>query len=472
MKIGKNSFSKFVNKLVCVALIACMLASFASIVPAVAEEAPAEDGGAKGNVISILIAKKDIEAGTKITKEMFELKEFKNVNIPATAITSMDKVVGKYSVVDIYKGEFVYEEKFSATKEAENVSGILLQPIAKTQDKFVVVTDFFPANTGKDVAKLIQELIDKNPNRTIYFPDGEYIISKPILTDGRAAKSVSIRLSDGAVIKASDKWTSSEALIRLGGIDPEGGDAHEINSVTTYYSFMGGTLDGNGRANGLSIDAGRETLVKDVCIVNAKTGLTIKKAEVYTSTDADVENVTIVGNGSPGTKGLHVIGFDNTITNVNIYDVEIGAHIAGGGTLMKNINVYYTHSSKLDTLDKKYAQTIGIYETCSGNWFYDFYVQNYATAFKLVGSLSVIDRCFAQWNTDEGGTQTMFEFTNAWYCVIGNCKADFSGSSPTCAFVKAPSRGTGIIEGAMFNESLVDNKYYQNNLRTPVVGIS
>ena len=33
-----------------------------------------------------------------------------------------------------------------------------------------------------DVSDAIQKIIDKNPNRTIYFPDGVYMISKPICT--------------------------------------------------------------------------------------------------------------------------------------------------------------------------------------------------------------------------------------------------------------------------------------------------
>ena len=42
---------------------------------------------------------------------------------------------------------------------------------------YVVVTDYIKAETGKDVSDDIQRIIDTHPNRTIFFPDGIYIIS-------------------------------------------------------------------------------------------------------------------------------------------------------------------------------------------------------------------------------------------------------------------------------------------------------
>ena len=53
---------------------------------------------------------------------------------------------------------------------------------AKNKDR-IVVTDYGVANDGKtDVSDAIQRVIDKHPNRTIYFPDGTYLISKSICT--------------------------------------------------------------------------------------------------------------------------------------------------------------------------------------------------------------------------------------------------------------------------------------------------
>ena len=70
----------------------------------------------------------------------------------------------------------------------------------------ISVSDYVAPNCGKDVSDILQKVIDENPNRTIYFPDGEYIISKPLCTPADPTKSVSLRLDDFAVIRASEDW--------------------------------------------------------------------------------------------------------------------------------------------------------------------------------------------------------------------------------------------------------------------------
>lgn len=79
---------------------------------------------------------------------------------------------------------------------------------------YVVVTDYVKANTGEDLADALQNIIDSNPRKTIYFPDGEYMISKPLCTSSDAKYAVSLNLSNFAVIKATKDWSSDEAMIR------------------------------------------------------------------------------------------------------------------------------------------------------------------------------------------------------------------------------------------------------------------
>ena len=60
-------------------------------------------------------------------------------------------------------------------------ASLFAQPAAGNKG-YVVVSDYVDVNSGKDVSDALQKIIDENPNRTIYFPDGVYLISKPILT--------------------------------------------------------------------------------------------------------------------------------------------------------------------------------------------------------------------------------------------------------------------------------------------------
>ena len=111
----------------------------------------------------------------------------------------------------------------------------------------------FLTDEALNTADVIQRVIDENPNRTIYFPDGEYVIDKPILTPADPSKSVSLRLDDFAIIRASDDWHSEEAMLRLGGKDA----ANDIFSCGTNYGIEGGIIDCRGVAKGISIDIGR-----------------------------------------------------------------------------------------------------------------------------------------------------------------------------------------------------------------------
>ena len=142
------------------------------------------------------------------------------------------------------------------------LSGFATVATAYSDRGYIVVTDTVAADSGEDVSSEIQALIDANPNRTIYFPDGEYLLSKPIYTPAEPTKSVSLELSDFAVLKATEDWQSGEAVVQLGGIHP----ANDTATNGSNYSLEGGIIDGSGVANGVSINSGRETAVRNVSI--------------------------------------------------------------------------------------------------------------------------------------------------------------------------------------------------------------
>ena len=116
-----------------------------------------------------------------------------------------------------------------------------------------------PADGKTDASEAIQKLIDNNPNRTIYFPDGIYLVSRPINTPADPQKSVQLVLSNYAVIKASGAWKDGGAVIKLGAIHA----ANDINTNGSNYGLYGGIIDGSGFADGVSIDGGRETKIEN-----------------------------------------------------------------------------------------------------------------------------------------------------------------------------------------------------------------
>lgn len=123
-------------------------------------------------------------------------------------------------------------------------------------------------------------------------------------------------------------------MIRLG----ETHRANDIRTVGSNYYFEGGIIDGNGIANVISIDGGRETVIRNVSIEHTRVGIHIKKGANNNSSDAGVFGVDIVGNGKPDSIGVLIQGSDNSLTNLRIADVFIGVKLLGSGIIEGEIS--------------------------------------------------------------------------------------------------------------------------------------
>ena len=257
---------------------------------------------------------------------------------------------------------------------------------------YIIATDYMQADGSRDVSGLIQKLIDENPNRTIFFPDGEYLLEKPILTPAHPRKSVDLQLSNFACFKASANWNSEDAMIRLGAKEP----SNDILTPGSNYGMTGGIIDGANLAKALSIDGGRETYVRNVNIKNAVVGLHIKQGVNNGSSDADIHSVNIVGNGSLESIGVLVEGFDNTLTNMRIANVFTGVVIRSGGNMLRNIHpLFYIND---DTYDR-FNESVGFCVQHPMNWFDYCYSDQFAVGFDTMGG-GIYKNCFCWWYSD------------------------------------------------------------------------
>lgn len=316
---------------------------------------------------------------------------------------------------------------------------------------YVVVTDYINADGKTDVADEIQSIIDANPNRTIYFPDGIYLISKSILTPADPRKSVDLQISNYAVIRAADNW-SGDALIRLGGKDA----ANDTHTPGSNYSLTGGVLDAGGLTNGVSIDSGRETAIRNVSIKNAVVGITVKYGANSGSSDADVSNVNIIGTGSTDSVGIYVEGFDNTFTNIRIGNVFTGVHLKSSANSLRNIHPLY-YSDYTD-----YENSCGFLDE-GGNNIYDFcYSDQFCIGFRTVNGISSIyDNCFCFWYTAAGGREIAFKADGRFNSVVSNFRSDFRGDTENSVLVAEENGGNGVFENLLVNSNIVSDKSYK-----------
>ncbi len=317
----------------------------------------------------------------------------------------------------------------------------------------VVVTDYVKNDGSCDVSDAIQALIDENPNRTIFFPDGVYLLGKPIDTPAHPEKSVSLRLSDFAILRAAETFEPGQALVRLGAIHK----ANDIRTVGSNYSFEGGIVDGSGVADGISIDGGRETVIRNVSVKHTRIGVHIKYGANSGSSDADIYAVNVVGNKAPDSIGLLVEGFDNTVTNMRIADVQIGVKLVSSGNSLRNLHPLYTLAYE------DYQNACGFIDLGGNNWYSFCYSDQFAVGFRLKGSVkSILTDCFCFWYAARGEIHTAVQSLGKFESIVTNLKLGFQPLQTANRVLTVDEvGGKGVLERISIDESRVNDDTYK-----------
>lgn len=315
---------------------------------------------------------------------------------------------------------------------------------------FVNVADFVAADGKSDAADGIQRLIDANPNRTLWFADGTYLLTKPICTPADPRRSVDLQLSNYAILKAAPGWTNAEAMVRLGGIHP----ANNIRTPGSVYSLSGGIVDGSGVAKGVSIDSGRETRVRRVSMKNVFVGLHIKQGANNNSSDCDISDVNIVGNCRPGSIGVFVESCDNTLSNMRIADVQTGLKFTGSGNLLMNLHPLYTSSKE------QYAESIGFHDLGRNNTYNRCYSDHFSTGF-LFGRETggaVLDACIAFWYApSKGFRHTAIRCEGKFSAHVSDMMIGFRGAEAVNTVLEVGENdGSGYLRDIKVDKRLIN----------------
>ena len=283
---------------------------------------------------------------------------------------------------------------------------------------YVIVSDYVTPSSGEDVSEALQQLIDANPNRTIYFPDGEYVISKPICTPAEPTLSVALQLSNYAIIRAAEGWSHTEAMIRLGGKD----EANNIATPGSNYYLDGGVIDGDGVAKGVSIDSGRETVIRNTSIKNVEVGIHVKRGANNNSSDCDITGVNIVGNNSSTSVGLLVEGYDNTFTNMRIAAVHTGVELRSQANSLRNIHpLYYGGKDGYD------LTSTGFLDLAGNNWYEFCYSDEFAAGFTIAKDRrSLYNDCFAYWYSNRGDKHVGIKAEGKFNSSVRNLNLGFA----------------------------------------------
>ncbi len=398
-----NKFKRILSAVLCLCMVMGALLAFASCNDN-GDPQQTGDASSDSEKVTVVRAIEYVKVGSKIASGSFEEVSVAKNLVPEGAYSSVKDVVNKFLKTDVYAGDYLL-----ADKVAPNMQALKGETSGDLHEDYVTVTDYLKGVSG-DMSTAIQKAIDENPNRTIYFPDGTYLVHKPIKTSADPEKCVSIRLSTYAVISAGgtkDKWTDGMAVIELGAKD--NGDAK--------YSFIGGVVNvsGMGKAGAISV-CGGNALINNVSVKNAEIGITIKEGA-----RADIDSCVVTCNSKSSAIGVLVESEENTLTNMRLCYMEIGIKLTGANNILRNVHPLYAGSDN--------SWSTGFYDVSEGNFYDACYSDQYAIAYYMgENTKSVYNGCYGYWYQGTGGNHYGFYAINAFNSIVRDTGIKLHGS--------------------------------------------
>jgi hypothetical protein len=427
------------------------------------EISDASDSSAESSVVvRVVKVKEDSAKGDFLGITKLEVVELDEKTLPEGYFSKTTDIVGRELLQDVKAGDIITESML-AKKAAEKEPEEEINEETARGKGYVVVTDYIRSNAHKDVSAEIQKIIDENPQATIYFPDGEYQIAKPIVTSSDPKKAVSLRLSTFAIIKATQDWDDANGyMIQLGGKDK----TFTVDEVGSNYYMEGGCIDGSFKAKGVEVAGGLETSVRYVSIKFVTQGIHIALNEESESSYADIETVNIVGCRQPESVGVLVDSNGNTFTNMRVAGFEVATKANGKNNIFRNLHMLYTYSGNYD-----YRNSVGFWDTSEGNTYDICYPDNFAIGFRTSGhTMSVYNNCYAYWySKNQGEMQYGFSSDGKFNSVLKNYRVDLTDYKDGRFMIVAEDGGNGIVEYPAFPENACDDDTYKDYLVGKVV---
>ena len=445
--------------------------------------------------IDVVRLNTDIEAGTRITEDMVEAATAVAADLPEGTMLSQSDVVGKFAIVNMYKGEYFLESKLVkqrpsfVVEEEEESDGLINFATAG----YVMVTDYVKPNTYEDVADAIQKLVDENPGRTLYFPDGEYLLSKPIETSADPAKAVSFKFSNYALLKAMDSWSmgqktvqgpedftkpnlkpqdimasGSAPLLHIGAKDND--KTYEDGPAS--YLIEGGILYGSRKADAIWVEGATKADIRYTSIKFATVGIYVKSGDTEIQPVVDVYNVNVIGTAAEDSMGVVLETDSNTLTNMRLVSNHISIMVSGSNNILRNLHPLYSGHSTNDW-ERYYNTSVAFYDTGACNFYDSCYNDQYSIGFYMgTDTASVYESCFNFWfrgsRTEnhilnhisfkaEGEFNSFVRFTTSHF-AYGKPTDNYPVPSNCHFLITGEDTGKGRIEGVYFLSANINDK--------------
>ena len=467
----KMIFNKNVKSVLLLLLCASMLLvafPMASCNTTPADETIGEDGTDYVNVIRVI---DEIKYGGKFTNDKLETIRVRADAVPADAITDTIDLRNKYAASDIVSGDYITPAKLldkkpvdaSDDEEEEETGEINYRELG-----YVVLSDYAIEEGEKGYGAVLNRVIAENPGRTIYIPDGDYIIEEPVVIPADPEKSVSLRLGNQTVLRASSAWAEPYVgMIRVGVT--EGDELLTMEEVDTMnyrsISIIGGCIYGSGLATGISVEGGKDTYIYNVSIKSATRGIHVHQGpNELGATWVNVDNVNLTGTDKADSVGILVEGTYNTFSNMRIYVFRHGVQCTETGER----NIF----RNLHPLASSNKEAIGFYDKSNGNNFDVCYSDQYAAGYAMhENTVSVINGGFCYWYSAANNYHVGYRAEGKFNSLVISGKVSHGHDVELDAYLYVTEEGgQGVVLYPI--DSTRSNKYeymLQQHCPTPII---
>lgn len=320
------------------------------------------------------------------------------------------------------------------------------------------VLDYDVDNTGTtDCASIINTLILNNPLKTIYFPDGDYLLTQSIDIPRDYDKGVNLFLSQNARIFAN---SDIENLVQVGLTVIDENSLDYKVSLNKILFILGGKFDCNNITRTcIKYDNHRQDFrLLDTSLLNFVSYGFLAMETV--SGNAFISNCLIFGNSSENISiGIEDNGYDNYYNLLTIHNCMTGVRLIGGGATLDNVHVTCMYSRTPSTAE--FQRTIG-FEIIGNytNWLSNVYADTCYIGFKINSGKNYITNGTVGWYyTDELSNIYGIKIEDDTACVfLSNFNFDMPNSGLKNYCINAPVSDT-------YRSMINFNRLYFNNIK-------
>lgn len=325
-------------------------------------------------------------------------------------------------------------------------------------EPYVNVVENGVDNTGAEtVSDAIDRVIKDYPQHVLFFPDGVYKVNRSIIIDGDLDKRVTIRLSDQAIIQATDDFTGDYVIdFYYKGTDAPinmGDDDHNI------HGLIGGFVNGNDIANGVHIGKVHDTIIMN-CEIYKCTDYCIRIDPPfdYNSADAFIFNVTLAGTPNR-TCGLYVNSADNDVIKVRTWDTKYGVIIRTINNSFQNLHLLMSGYNGFGS--DNYDESVGVWfqNGCYNNHFDNLYCDNFACGIKTDSGtgFNTIGRYFCWYYDTIGSVHHCFDIADNWRFNVAQFQYHFTANTTDGMLVNMQSFSVANLRDGVNSSGLLDS---------------